>query len=301
MRKIALLMSAISLSSLFLTSPTHAAVEPSIALIDVGFNTEIFKNNIIYEVCNVEYTVCSNKKTFMEGPGSASFGPSKNSAASHGTQMLSIILNINPKAKVIPMRITGLTDAGNPYIYSLDAVKSSLDWIITNREKYNISVVSLAQGKIFAGCKMPTGMAEDLAILKAKNVQVVVATGNDSNRTTMMAPACSPDVISVGATDNPDPGSKGLAWDKKAKPYIARYSNGNSSTSVYANARWYVTNLDGTTKFMVGTSNAEASVASWILLNKGADWNATYKNLLSAATGTASNEWLTGKFIFIDS
>ena len=30
-------------------------------------------------------------------------------------------------------------------------------------------------------------------------------------------------------------------------------------------------------------------------------WSATYQNLMSAATGTASNEWLTGKFLFIDS
>ena len=300
MKKISRLVVLVSFAGSLFIAPARAEIAPSIALIDVGFNTEVFKNNIIYEVCTVEYTVCSNKKTFMEGPGSASFGPSKNGAASHGTQMLSIILKVNPSAKVIPMRITGLTDSGNPYIYSLNAVKSSLDWIITNREKFNISVVSLAQGKIFAGCKMPTGMAEDLALLKANNVQVVVAAGNDSNRTTMMAPACSSDVISVGATDNPN-NKAGITWDKTAKPYIARYSNGNSSTSVYANARWNVTNLDGTTKFMVGTSNAEASVASWILLHKGADWNATYKNLMTAATGTASNDWLTGKFLFIDS
>jgi hypothetical protein len=300
MKKTALLIGAILLSSLFVTSPTQAAAEPSIALIDVGFNTEVFKNNIIYEVCTVEYTVCSNKKTFMEGPGSASIGPSKNSAASHGTQMLSIIVKVNPEAKVIPIRITGLTDAGNPYIYSLNSVKSSLDWVIANRIKFNISVVSLAQGKIFADCKMPAGMAEDLAILKANNVQVVVAAGNDSNRTTMMAPACSPDVISVGATDNPA-SKAGVTWDKKANPYIARYSNGSNSTSVYANARWTVTNLDGTTKFMVGTSNAEASVASWILLHKGTDWNSTYQNLMAAAKVTASNEWLSGKFLYIES
>lgn len=300
MKKLNSLLVLTSLVCSLFALPAQAATEPSIALIDVGFNTEVFKNNIIYEVCTVEYTVCSNKKTFMEGPGSASLGPSKNGAASHGTQMLSIILKVNPNAKVIPMRITGLTDSGNPYIYSLNAVKSSLDWIITNREKYNISVVSLAQGKIFSGCKMPTGMAEDLALLKANNVQVVVATGNDSNRTTMMAPACSSDVISVGATDNPN-NKSGVTWDKNAKPYIARYSNGNSSTSVYANARWNVTNLDGTTKFMVGTSNAEASVASWVLLHKGIDWKTTYQILITAASGTATNEWLSGKFLFIDS
>jgi hypothetical protein len=300
MKKLSLLVLIASIFGSVFTLPAQAVIDPTIALIDVGFNTEVFKNNVVYEVCAVEYTVCSNKKNFMEGPGSATIGQTKNSAANHGTQMLSIIVKVNPNAKVIPIRITGLTDAGNPYIYSLNAVKSSLDWIIANRVKFNISVVSLAQGKIFANCAMPTGMAEDLATLKANNVQVVVAAGNDSNRTTMMAPACSPNVISVGATDNPN-NKSGITWDKTAKPYIARYSNGNSATSVYANARWNVTNLDGTTKFMVGTSNAEASVASWILLHKGADWSATYQNLMSAATGTASNEWLTGKFLFIDS
>ena len=300
MRKLTLLVVLASICASLFAFPAQAAVEPSIALIDVGFNTEIFKNNIIYEVCTVEYTLCSNKKNFMEGAGSASIGPSKNAAASHGTQMLSIIVKVNPSAKVIPIRITGLTDAGNPYIYSLASVKSSLDWVVANRVKFNISVVSLAQGKIFSGCKMPIGMAEDLALLKANNVQVVVAAGNDSNRTTMMAPACSPDVISVGATDNPN-NKSGVSWDKSAKPYIARYSNGNSSTSVYANARWFVTNLDGSTKFMVGTSNAEASVSSWILLHKGSDWNSTYSNLMTASSGTASNEWLSGKFLFIDS
>ena len=300
MRKLTLLVVLASICASLFAFPAQAAVEPSIALIDVGFNTEIFKNNIIYEVCTVEYTLCSNKKNFMEGAGSASIGPSKNEAASHGTQMLSIIVKVNPSAKVIPIRITGLTDAGNPYIYSLASVKSSLDWVVANRVKFNISVVSLAQGKIFSGCKMPIGMAEDLALLKANNVQVVVAAGNDSNRTTMMAPACSPDVISVGATDNPN-NKSGVSWDKSAKPYIARYSNGNSSTSVYANARWFVTNLDGSTKFMVGTSNAEASVSSWILLHKGSDWNSTYSNLMTASSGTASNEWLSGKFLFIDS
>jgi hypothetical protein len=60
------------------------------------------------------------------------------------------------------------------------------------------------------------------------------------------------------------------------------------------------TNLDGSTKFMVGTSNATASVAGWVFLNKGTDWNATYTNLITATKGTASNEWLKGRYLFID-
>ena len=51
---------------------------------------------------------------------------------------------------------------------------------------------------------------------------------------------------------------------------------------------------------MVGTSNATASVASWVFSNKKGDWNATYTNLITAASGTASNAWLSGRYHFID-
>ena len=281
-------------------TPVHAETPPTLVLIDNGVNTSLFPN-IVYEVCTVEEGggVCPNKKSFMEGTGAANLPKTKNAVFSHGTQMLSIITKVSPSAKVIPIRIVGMTDAGNPYLYSLDAVKSALDWVVANRVKFNISVVSLSQGRVFANCKMPDGMATLLATLKANNVQVVASTGNDSNRTAMFSPACSPDVISVGGTDNPSDRA-GVAWDKTATPYIARYSNGTAQTTLYANARWFVTNLDGSTKFMVGTSNATASVAGWVFSNKRADWNATYTNLITAASGKASNEWLSGRYIFID-
>jgi hypothetical protein len=214
--------------------------------------------------------------------------------------MLSVIHKVNPDAKLIMIRIAGVTDAGNPYIYSLDAVKTAMDWVIANQTKYNISVVSISQGKVFADCKVPAGMAAQVSKLKALNVPVVASTGNDSNRTAVFSPACLPDVVSVGATDNPWAGMEPYAWDPQAKPYIARYSNGDKTVDFYANGRWFVTNVDGTTKFMVGTSNATASIAAWWLLNRQTTFDATY-NKIAATTAPASNEWLTGKYVFIQS
>ena len=283
-----------------LVSPAQA-VEPTAVLIDSGVNTALFSNNIVYEACFIENTTCPNGKNFMEGAGASQQVSSKNMEVNHGEQMLSIMVKVNPSIKVIPIKIMGVTSLGNPMLYTLSSVKSALDWTVANRERFNISVVNISQGAIFAGCKVPAGLAEDITSLKTNNVQVVVATGNDSNRTTMMSPACVPDAISVGATDNPWGGSQPYAWDSKAKPYVARYSNGNTQTTLYANARWFVTNLDGTTKFMVGTSNASASVASWVTLHKGVDYNSTYQNLISNASGSASNEWLSGRYLLINS
>jgi len=282
-----------------LASPAHADTPQTAVLIDGGVNSSLFPNNVVYEVCTIENTTCANGKNFMEGVGSAQQKPSPNAQANHGSQMLSIMVKVNPNIKVIPIKIYGTTALGNPILYSLASVKSALDWTVANREKFNISVVSLAQGAIFTGCRVPDGMAQSIATLKANNVQVVVATGNNKDRTTMQSPACLPDTISVGATDNPADGA-GVAWDSNAKPTIALYSNGNAQTTLYSNGRYFTTNLDGTTKFTVGTSNATAAVASWLTLNKRVDYSSTYQTLLSSANGTATNQWLSGKYLLIN-
>jgi Subtilase family len=269
-----------------LTPTAHADTAPAIAVIDSGEPTALF-SNIVGEYCVVESGYCPNNMKTMDGPGASNIAPSTNSALTHGSEMLSIINQVNPTAKLVPIRIIGITNTGLPYLYTLNAVKSALDWVVLNSVKYNIKIVSISQGAIFAGCAVPVGFAEDVNALKAQGVSVVAATGNSSNRTAMFSPACLPSVISVGATDNPDPGSVGKAWDPTAKPYIARYSNGTPQTIYYTNARFYTTQPNGTRKFMVGTSNATAAMSAFLLNNP------------NPTTTTASNEWLMGKYVFI--
>lgn len=275
------------------------SAEPgTIVVIDQPVNTSLFKENIVTEACFVKLIPCPNKKMSMEGQGAATLPPTANvGSASHGTQMVSVILSVNPSAKIIPIAIYGLSDKGNPGIASLEEINSALNWVIENRVKYNITVVSISQGKVLPTCNVPAGMAEQVATLKSFNVPVIAATGNDSNRSAVNGPACIDDVVSVGATDNPDPGTKKLAYDKTAKPYIARYSNGWSKTDFYLNGRWYVKNADGTTKFTVGTSTATASLAGLWSLNPGT-FDATYSKFAIGSTET-KNEWLTGRYVLI--
>lgn len=276
-------------------TPAHAEQAQTIAVIDSGVNTALF-TNIVTEVCILEYAYCPNGKQFMEGKGASDIGVRTNATLNHGTGMISIINKVNPSVNIIPIRIVGITDKGNPSLYSNNAVKSGLDWVLANYAKYNITAVSISQGKTFAGCKVPEGTEQVVATLKANNVAVIAATGNDGNRSAIDSIACLPDVISVGATDNPDKGTKGIAYDSKAKPYIARYSNGNAQTSFYLNARMYVLQTSGAQKFTVGTSNATASLAGLWTLNRKSSVADTKATLDSLAT-TASNEWLTGKYL----
>ena len=282
-----------------LTQAASAETPPTIVVIDNGVNSSLFKDNIAYEVCLVSSFKCPNGKTIMEGAGAANLPATKHKDFNHGTQMVSLVLKANPTAKVIPIRIVGMAPNGNPGFYSMDDVQNALNWVVANRIKHNIAVVSLAQGAIFANCRVPAGMAENIATLKAANVPVVTAVGNNGNRTNVFAAACLTETVSIGATDNPHPGSSGLAYDPTAKPYIARYSNGaQGQTDFFLNARWYATMLDGSTKFTVGTSNATAVMAGWWLLNRKESFDATF-NALMATTIETKNEFQTGRYIVI--
>ena len=252
--------------------PAQAEPTKSIALVDVGVNTSLFQN-VVAEVCIVESLTCPNGKKFMEGPGASNVGVSAVTAVNHGTNMASIINKVNPSVNLVVVRIAGLTAQGNLGIYTNAAVKSALDWIVENRTKYNISAVSISQGRIFSGCYVPTGTADVVKALKAVDVPVIAAAGNDGDKTQMHSIACLPDVVSVGATDNPDPGITKQAYCKACTPTIARYSNG--SPTFYLNGRWYVTQTNGATKFMTGTSTATASFAAWWVLNQKATYAET--------------------------
>lgn len=279
--------------------PAHAETPQSIVVIDNGTNTALFGDRVAYEVCILTSYKCPNGKTSMEGAGAAVLPPTNNRDFNHGTQMVSLVLRFNPTVKVIPIRIVGMTDKGNPGLYNLEDVQSAFNWVVANREKFNIAAVSLSQGRVFAGCRVPTGMAQSIATLKAANVPVLAAVGNNGDRTGVFSPACLPDAVSVGATDNPWPGMEPIEYDKKAAPYIARYSNGaQGQTDFFVNGRWNTTLINGTTRFAAGTSGATAAFAAWWVLNKKETFDATYNALMSTTT-EAKNEFQTGRYVAI--
>lgn len=283
-----------------LVSPAHADTAPSAVVIDMGFNDSLYKSNIVAEYCTLHFGYCLNGNQTMEGAGSANVPANASAVFNHGEEVLSVMVKENPTIKLIPIRITGASPTGLPLLYSQVDIKNAMDWVIANKERFNIGVVSISVGGVFAACSMPDGLSADIATLKAENVATVVATGNDYNRTSMNSPSCDPNAISVGATDNPNAGTSGISWDSKAKPVIATYSNGNAQTTVYSNGRYYVTTLTGASVFALGTSFATPAVATWWLTNRKSSWSDTYNALISSTTPT-SNQWLTGRYLFINS
>jgi len=64
--------------------------------------------------------------------------------------------------------------------------------------------------------------------------------------------------------------------------------------------RWYALQPSGKQKFTVGTSIATAAFTGWYTLNYKGSIAATYQYLAGTAT-VASNEWLSGKYLFVPS
>jgi hypothetical protein len=296
MKKLLVVLSLIAASIV----PAHANTPQTIVVIDNGTNTALFGDRVAHEVCLLSSQKCPNGQTTMEGKGAAVLPPTTNKDFNHGTQMISLVLRFNPTVQVIPIRIVGMTPSGNPALYSLDDVQAALNWVVANRAKFNIAAVSLSQGRVFANCKVPAGMAQNIATLKASHVPVIASVGNNGNRTGVFSPACLPDAVSVGATDNPWPGIQPIEYDKNAAPYIARYSNGaQGQTDFFVNGRWNTTMLDGTTRFAAGTSGATAAFAGWWVLNKKDTFDATYSALM-ATTIDAKNEFQTGRYVRVE-
>ena len=268
---------------------------PTIALIDVGFNASLFPNNVVAEVCIVSNAACPNGQRFQEGSGAASVSANALPAFAHGTTMLSILTSVNPDAKVVLVRVLGMNTNGRAGAYTIDDITKALVWIVNNSSRLNIKAVSVSQGRVNAPCRATSELTGAVSSLKKQEVAVIASTGNEKNRTNIAVPACIDDVVSVGATDNPA-SSGGAAWDKTATPTIALYSNGSATTDFYTNGRFFHTAQNGSRQFAVGTSNATAAFAGWWMKNLKSTINETYA---SFTTTTASNQWLTGRYVLI--
>ena len=273
--------------------PAQANTTPTVAIIDVGFNASLFPNNVVTEVCIVSNAACPNGQRFQEGAGAASVPANALPAFAHGTTMLSILTSVNPDAKVVLVRVLGMNTNGRAGAYTIDDITKALVWIVNNSSRLNIKAVSVSQGRVNAPCRATPELTGAVSSLKKQEVAVIASTGNEKNRTNIAVPSCIDDVVSVGATDNPLAGS---AWDKNATPTIALYSNGSATTDFYTNGRFFHTAQNGSRQFAVGTSNATAAFAGWWMKNLKSTINETYASI---TTTTASNQWLTGRYVFI--
>lgn len=184
--------------------------QPTIAILDTALDTSlpIFKDKILFEACVTQWSSCPNGLSEMEGTNSSTLKPewiSKN-GFDHGTQMASIAVATNPNVKIVFVRVIGANSSGLRQATGEATVYNALDWVIRNKDKFNIQAVSMSQGHSVLRNPDPnycpsTPITEGkINQLMTAGVPVFFPTGNARNYTKIDWPACIPASIAIGAT-----------------------------------------------------------------------------------------------------
>jgi hypothetical protein len=274
-KKIMLLVVAIS-ATLLPTQTASAVGEKTLVIIDSGINTDLAwaKNAVIDEACFVELHRCPNGFSQMVGAGAAKVTPAMTTASSfsHGTQMASVALAINPNVKIVSIRVAGLTPRGVPTPYSGKAISWALDYVEANKARLNVGAVSISLGNSYrsTACPIVGNLQKQITNLMASGVAVAIAVGNGGS-TKIDYPACIPQAIAVGATEDRYAMKEVSGW---VYPIMA-ISNHNSEVDYFVNGKYTVSDISDNKKVSFGTSNSTVAFATYLTKRLSAGENLT--------------------------
>jgi len=284
MKKIA--VGLVAMFGLILLQPAHAEDKKSIVIIDTAVDTSLaaLQGKIIHEVCLMEELRCPNKKSFMEGPGSATLPASQiySGGFAHGTQMSLIANKVNPDINIVFIRIFPMDKNGNVAYNAANAnstVKQALDWVINNKSKFNIVAVSASIGQrpVKSGSnycsinRFDAGLKSSISSLKSMGVASIFATGNDRDKSRINYPSCLTDSVAIA--------SVGPRGNTEA------YNNDSAELDFYALGRYELA-----TESVSGTSAATAAFAAYWTKSYKGNYQLTYDYLKSVSITSDTNK-----------
>ncbi|MBL7101042.1 MAG: S8 family serine peptidase [Nanoarchaeota archaeon] len=170
----------------------------------------------------------------------------------HGTHVAGIaaangnIIGVAPDAKIVSIKVC---DSGGTCTSS--AIISGLEWCVTNKDNFNISVISmsLGDGGEYTSINCPTDYADgpSLAAAYAAGIFLTASSGNDGYTSGISYPSCNENVTSAGAVDKSD---------------SITYNRGGDLLTILAPgvsiiSTWH----DGGTKTLPGTSMSAPHIA----------------------------------------
>ena len=182
----------------------------------------------------------------------------------HGTHVAGIVAaNGGRKGAAIGAKLIGVKALDSSGQGTTSDIDAGIDWCIANSLTYNISVISMSLG---TDCDLTpqycyntycdvewVSTATRIDNATSRNISVIIATGNDYNKTHISSPACIKNATAVGATNKDDT--------------IASYSNRNNLTDLIApGTSISSTSNSGGYESRTGTSMAAPHVAGAFVL-----------------------------------
>jgi len=188
----------------------------SICVIDTGIDTDHtdIQNNIVAQYC-----VCDDDNfTDAVGlcPGGGWNGSSAEDDEGHGTHVSGIIASQNSAYKGVAhganiIAVKALDSSGAGWVFD---IQDAMAWCLNHSLEYNISVISMSLGgSAYYSSYCDSSNYWDGIYSSyinqsiAKNITVVVATGNSGNTSGISSPSCIKNAIRVGSVYDADVGS----------------------------------------------------------------------------------------------
>ena len=260
-----------------------ATPAPTIAILDTALDSSLpaFQGKIVQEVCILQYGLCPNGQSFMEGVGAAAMSANtiNLNGFDHGTQMASVFLKTNPNANIVFVRIIG-DNSGVRQPAGEATVYNALNWVKSNASKYNIQAVSMSQGHHNIGasgtdyCPKTPVTEQAVKDLIAVGIPTFFPSGNGRDYTRIDWPACLDVSVSVGYVDQQNE--------------ISASSNNDATKLDFFAPGFFTTAGPGNVvKNISGSSSAtQVMAANWIAY-KTAKPSATYDQILDSFRKTA--------------
>ena len=293
MKKLSTALVIAALVAAGFTPAAQAATPKTLVIIDSGISADLpwVKEMLVDEACFIEYGRCPNGLSTMSGKGAAALPVSliKDKAMSHGTQMASVAYEIDPTTKLVMIRIAGMSDKGFINTYTTKAVTKALEWVNQNAERLNIGAVSISLGRPYkeANCPIETELQSQVRNLAARDIPVVAATGNGSNRSKVDYPACVQEVLAIGATDKryTVKGIQGWVYP------IMLISNQGPDLDFYTLGRFMTTDVFGQKAVSIGTSSSAAAFATYLV--KQFNFGKSYTETMTTVRASLVNAYRT--------
>lgn len=271
-----------------------------VAVVDSGVNwqsdlyTQMGANRV---VANVRFNSDNNQTTFDNfGHGSHVAGV----IGGNGRQSNGYYIGVAPQSSLINVKVSN--DDGST---TTSSVVAGLQWILENKDAYNIRVVNLSLNSAEMESYHTNPLCAAVEILWFNGIVVVVSGGNNGNAN-LYPPANDPFVITVGSVD--DKGTTAIADDSLAsfsafgrtadgisKPDLV--APGKNIVSLMGNASGllpvtYPANKVGTAYFkMSGTSVSAPMVAGAAVLLLEDEPGLTPDQVKYRLVSTANKAW----------
>ncbi|QZY55144.1 S8 family peptidase [Crassaminicella profunda] len=196
-------------------------------------------------------------------------------------------MGIAPEANIIGVKVLDETGSG-----STSDILAGLQWVIDNKDKYNIKIVNMSLGAPAEKSYREDPLAKGAAEAARQGLTVITAAGNSGpNPRTITSPGISPSVITVGAVDD----NRTTSYEDD---FIANFSSRGPTTGGVSKPNIVAPGVDimslsnkGHSSYVShsGTSMATPMVSGTAALLYQKEPNISPAEVQSKLTGTAIN------------